>query len=89
MKQNQRVRVKLRTDEEKQVPSVTSIFSAANWFEREIWDMYGVFFSDHPDLRRLLTDYGFEAIRCARTFRSPAMWNCATTTSRSASSTSR
>ena len=57
---NQRVRVKVRTDEETPVPSVTSVYSAAGWFEREAWDMYGIFFSDHPDLRRLLTDYGFE-----------------------------
>lgn len=57
---NQRVRVKVATDEETPVPSVTGVFSAAAWYERETWDLYGVFFSDHPDLRRLLTDYGFE-----------------------------
>jgi NADH-quinone oxidoreductase subunit C len=60
IRQNQRVRVKLTTDEETPVPSVTSVWSAAGWFEREVWDLYGVFFSDHPDLRRILTDYGFE-----------------------------
>jgi NADH-quinone oxidoreductase subunit C len=42
------------------VPSVTAIYSTANWFEREAWDLYGVFFAGHPDLRRILTDYGFE-----------------------------
>lgn len=57
---NQRIRVKVRTGEETPVPSVVSVFSAANWFERETWDLYGVAFSDHPDLRRLLTDYGFD-----------------------------
>lgn len=57
---NQRVRVKVQTDEATPVPSITSVFSAAGWFEREVWDMYGVMFSDHPDLRRILTDYGFE-----------------------------
>ena len=57
---NQRVRVKLTTDESTPVPSVTSVYSSANWFEREAWDLYGVFFADHPDLRRILTDYGFE-----------------------------
>jgi NADH-quinone oxidoreductase subunit C len=57
---NQRVRVKLGTDEETPVPSATAIYSAAGWFERETWDMYGVYFSGHPDLRRILTDYGFE-----------------------------
>jgi NADH-quinone oxidoreductase subunit C len=60
MKQNQRVRIKLTTDEETPVPSVVSVFPCANWLEREAWDMYGVFFSDHPDLRRILTDYGFD-----------------------------
>ncbi len=57
---NQRVRVKLTTDEEIQVPSASGVFNSAIWFEREVWDMYGVFFAGHPDLRRILTDYGFE-----------------------------
>ena len=51
---NQRLRVKLTTDESTPVPSVTSVYSSANWFEREAWDLYGVFFADHPDLRRIL-----------------------------------
>ncbi len=57
---NQRVRVKLEADEDMPVPSVTGVFPAADWFEREVWDLFGVFFSGHPDLRRILTDYGFE-----------------------------
>ncbi len=60
MHHNMRIRVKAETDEETPVPSVTGVFSTANWFEREAWDLYGIFFSDHPDLRRILTDYGFE-----------------------------
>ena len=60
LKHNQRVRVKVTTDESTPVPSVTGVFGAANWYEREVWDMYGVYFAEHPDLRRLLTDYGFE-----------------------------
>jgi NADH-quinone oxidoreductase subunit C len=60
LKHNARIRVKVRTDETAPVDSIASIFSTANWFEREVWDMYGVFFNDHPDLRRILTDYGFE-----------------------------
>lgn len=59
-KHNRRVRVKLLTDEMTPVPSVTSVFPAAGWCEREVWDMYGVFFAGHPDLRRILTDYGFD-----------------------------
>ncbi|MEM7023161.1 MAG: NADH-quinone oxidoreductase subunit C [Pseudomonadota bacterium] len=59
-RQNQRIRVKLATDEATPVASVTDVFSSALWYEREAWDMYGIYFSDHPDLRRLLTDYGFE-----------------------------
>jgi|TARA_A100001037_G_scaffold45696_1_gene36882 NADH-quinone oxidoreductase subunit C len=59
-KHNQRIRIKVRTDEDTPVPSVSTVFPTASWFERECWDMYGVFFSEHPDLRRLLTDYGFE-----------------------------
>lgn len=60
MSHNLRVRVKVTTDEDTAVPSVTSIFSSANWFERETWDLYGIYFDDHPDLRRIMTDYGFE-----------------------------
>jgi NADH-quinone oxidoreductase subunit C len=60
MKQNLRIRVKATTDEATPVPSVSGVFPCANWLEREAWDMYGVFFSDHPDLRRILTDYGFD-----------------------------
>ena len=57
---NQRIRIKVEADDETPVLSITGVHNSANWFEREIWDMYGVMFSDHPDLRRLLTDYGFE-----------------------------
>lgn len=57
--QNQRIRVKVAVDAETLVPSVAEIYPAANWFEREAFDMYGILFSGHPDLRRILTDYGF------------------------------
>uniref|UniRef100_A0A4Y7M234 NADH dehydrogenase [ubiquinone] iron-sulfur protein 3, mitochondrial n=1 Tax=Daphnia atkinsoni TaxID=342845 RepID=A0A4Y7M234_9CRUS len=57
---NSRIRVKSYTDELTPVDSCNEVFKAADWYEREIWDMYGVFFANHPDLRRILTDYGFE-----------------------------
>jgi len=57
---NQRLRVKLRVAENMPVPTVTGVYPAANWFEREAWDLFGIWFADHPDLRRILTDYGFE-----------------------------
>jgi NADH-quinone oxidoreductase subunit C len=57
---NKRIRVKVQTDEATPVPSIYSVFPGAEWFEREVWDLYGVMFTDHPDMRRLLTDYGFE-----------------------------
>jgi NADH-quinone oxidoreductase subunit C len=60
VKLNQRVRVKVTTDEDTPVPSATGVFHSAGWYERETWDLYGIFFADHPDLRRILTDYGFE-----------------------------
>lgn len=60
MRYNSRIRVKTYTDELTPIESANDIFKAANWYEREIWDMYGVFFANHPDLRRILTDYGFE-----------------------------
>jgi NADH-quinone oxidoreductase subunit C len=60
LKNNQRIRVKVATDETTPVPSAAPLFSSAGWFERETYDLYGVWFADHPDLRRILTDYGFE-----------------------------
>jgi len=59
MTQNKRIRIKVATDEDTPVPSVVAVHPCADWFEREAFDMYGVFFSGHPDLRRILTDYGF------------------------------
>lgn len=59
-KRNLRVRIKVETDEDTPVPSITGVFPGANWFERETYDLYGVLFTGHPDLRRLLTDYGFD-----------------------------
>ncbi len=58
--QNARVRLIVETDERTPVPSITELFPGAEWFEREAYDLYGILFSEHPDLRRLLTDYGFD-----------------------------
>jgi len=60
MRLNQRIRVKISTDEDTPVPSIVDLHRGADWFEREAFDMYGVVFSGHPDMRRILTDYGFE-----------------------------
>ncbi len=60
MVHNARIRLKLRTDEDTPIDSATSLFSSANWWEREAWDLFGIAFVGHPDLRRILTDYGFE-----------------------------
>ena len=57
---NQRIRLTVQTDEERPVPSAVGLYSSAGWWERETWDLYGIYFSDNPDLRRILTDYGFE-----------------------------
>jgi NADH-quinone oxidoreductase subunit C len=65
---NLRVRVKLITDEATPVPTVIGVHPCANWFEREAFDMYGVLFSDHPDLRRILTDYGFSGYPLRKDF---------------------
>ncbi|MCA0921057.1 NADH-quinone oxidoreductase subunit C [Pseudooceanicola nanhaiensis] len=59
MYQNQRIRLRVSIREDEMVPSITGIHPSANWFEREVYDMFGILFSGHPDLRRLLTDYGF------------------------------
>jgi len=59
MYRNQRIRVKAKVDIEAMVPSIVSVHPSANWFEREVFDMFGILFSGHPDLRRILTDYGF------------------------------
>lgn len=60
LQQNQRLRVKVDLEEASSLDSVTGLYPSANWFERETWDMFGIYFLNHPDLRRILTDYGFE-----------------------------
>ncbi|NRG18672.1 NADH-quinone oxidoreductase subunit C [Rhizobiales bacterium] len=67
-RQNLRVRVKVEADEDSQVPSAFGVFPGADWFEREVYDMYGVLFSAHPDLRRILTDYGFDGFPLRKDF---------------------
>ena len=65
---NQRIRIKVETDEVTPVPSAIPVFPGANWYEREAYDMFGILFSGHPDLRRLLTDYGFEGYPLRKDF---------------------
>jgi NADH-quinone oxidoreductase subunit C len=67
-RKNQRIRVKLSTDENTAVPSVIAVYPFANWYEREAYDMYGILFSGHPDLRRILTDYGFQGYPLRKDF---------------------
>ena len=67
-KHNSRLRIKIIIGEDESIPSITTIFPAANWFEREAFDMYGIQFKDHPDLRRILTDYGFEGYPLRKDF---------------------
>ncbi|MDR3475878.1 MAG: NADH-quinone oxidoreductase subunit C [Devosia sp.] len=66
--QNRRVRIKVQTDEDSAVPTITGVYPVADWFEREAFDMYGIFFDGHPDLRRLLTDYGFQGYPLRKDF---------------------
>ncbi|MCL3882768.1 NADH-quinone oxidoreductase subunit C [Marivita sp. GX14005] len=68
MYQNQRIRLKLAIREDEMVPSITSVHPSANWFEREVFDMFGILFSGHPDLRRILTDYGFRGYPLRKDF---------------------
>lgn len=68
MQLNQRIRIRLETDEETPVPSVAAVWPCADWFEREAFDMYGILFSGHPDLRRILTDYGFQGYPLRKEF---------------------
>jgi NADH-quinone oxidoreductase subunit C len=67
-RQNVRIRVKVMTDADTPVPSVTSVYPGADWFEREAYDLYGIVFTGHPDLRRILTDYGFEGYPMRKDF---------------------
>ena len=67
-RQNQRIRVKVLADEETMIPSATAVFPGADWYERETYDLYGVLFSGHPDLRRILTDYGFDGPPLSKDF---------------------
>jgi len=65
---NHRIRIKVQTDEDTPVPSIVGVYPCADWFEREAFDMYGILFSNHPDLRRILTDYNFEGFPLRKDF---------------------
>lgn len=65
---NRRLTLKIRVTQDQPIPSVVALYPNANWFEREIWDLFGLFFAHHPDLRRLLTDYGFEGYPLRKDF---------------------
>jgi len=75
-RKNMRLRVKVMTDEETDVPSACSVYAGAEWYEREVYDMYGVLFSNHPDLRRILTDYGFEGYPLRKDFPTTGFVEC-------------
>ncbi|MEO1253077.1 MAG: NADH-quinone oxidoreductase subunit C [Pseudomonadota bacterium] len=68
MHNNQRIRIKAKVGEDETIPTVTPVYPAADWFEREAFDMYGIVFTGHPDLRRILTDYGFEGYPLRKDF---------------------
>jgi len=68
VKFNNRIRIKTSINEVGSIESSTKVYSSADWWEREVWDMFGVFFSNHPDLRRILTDYGFEGYPLRKDF---------------------
>ena len=77
---NRRVRLKVQTDEDTPAPSAVPAYPNADWFEREAFDMYGIFFDGHPDLRRILTDYGFHGYPLRKGFpHDPDTWRCAGT----------
>ncbi len=67
-KLNTRIIIKILTNDLTPIPSISSVYESANWYEREIWDLFGVVFSNHPDLRRILTDYGFEGFPFRKDF---------------------
>ena len=71
MYQNHRIRLKVAVREDEMVPSITAVHPSANWFEREVFDMFGILFSGHPDLRRILTDYGFRGHPLRQDFPTP------------------
>jgi len=75
-RKNIRLRVKVMTDEETDVPSACPVYAGAEWYEREVYDMYGVLFSNHPDLRRILTDYGFEGYPLRKDFPTTGFVEC-------------
>ena len=68
MQLNHRIRIRVQTDEDAPVPSIVGVYPCADWFEREAFDMYGILFSNHPDLRRILTDYNFEGFPLRKDF---------------------
>ena len=86
VKNNQRIRVRVwvSDDDFPVVESVVDIYNSADWYEREAFDMYGIMFNNHPDLRRILTITALSDIRSAKTSRFPAMWKCVTTKSKNA-----